>query len=209
MPNTMLTSHKEYVTWAIQRRYQLGLYLLTLQTDWAISGMPMVRPMLAEFLFPQFFSTWRQYMLGPDLMVAPVLEADQQMISVQVPTGTWYDLYSKVRKDSASNNEVLRIMTHLYSIPVFQRGGSVLTLFSDTSSSNSLEEAAAGNSLTLSVALSCPPSPRSSISLPCTAATHPTLPNLLTLVQVGKSETKNKISNGSSFFLPRPLFILF
>ena len=62
----------------------------------------------------------------------------------------------------------------------------------DTSSSSSLQEAAAGNSLTLSVALSCPPSPRSSISLPCTAATHPTLPNLLTLVQVRKSETEKQ-----------------
>ena len=160
MPHTLLTSHKEYVTWALQRRYQLAPYLLTLQTDWATSGLPMVRPMLAHFLSPQFFATWRQFMLGPDLMVAPVLEEEQQMISVQIPTGTWFDLYSKVRVESASDSYTLDIMTHLYSIPVFQRGGSVLTIYSDTTSSYSLKEAATGSGLTLSVALACPPSPR-------------------------------------------------
>jgi len=183
MPNTLLTSHKEYVAWAIQRRYQLAPYLLTLQTDWATSGVPMVKPMLAEFLSPQFFSTWRQFMLGPDLMVAPVLEEDEQ-ISVQIPTGTWFDVYSKVRVESSSDSYILDIRTHLYSIPVFQRGGSVLTIFSDTTSSTSLEEAAAGSGLTLSVALACPPSPRFSSSrniLPCKASTS--LPSLLTMDQ--------------------------
>ena len=147
----------------------------------------MVKPMLAEFLSPQFFSTWRQFMVGPDVVVAPVLEEDPE-ISVQIPTGTWFDLYSKVRVESSSDSYILDIRTHLYSIPVFQRGGSVLTVFSDTSSSYTLEEAAAGSGLKLSVAFNCPPSPRFSSSkniLPCKASTS--IPNLLTMKQVSNN----------------------
>ena len=186
MPNTLLTSHKEYVTWALQRRYQLAPYLLTLQTDWAKSGVPLVKPMLAEFLSPQFFSTWRQFMLGPDLMVAPVLEEDPE-ISVQIPTGTWFDLYSKIRVESSSDSYILDIRTHLYSIPVFQRGGSVVTFFSNTTNSTSLKEAADRSGLKLSVALACPPSPRfwSRNILPCQASTS--IPSLLTTDQVSKN----------------------
>jgi len=182
MPNTLLTSHKEYVAWAIQRRYQLAPYLLTLQTDWAKSGVPLVKPMLAEFLSPQFFSTWRQFMLGPDLMVAPVLEEDPE-ISVQIPTGTWFDLYSKIRVESSSDNHILDIRTHLYSIPVFQRGGSVVTLFSNTTNTTSLDDTVSKSGLKLSVALACPPSPRFSSRsiLPCQASTS--IPNLLTMDQ--------------------------
>ena len=186
MPNTLLTSHKEYVAWAIQRRYQLAPYLLTLQTDWAKSGVPLVKPMLAEFLSPQFFSTWRQFMLGPDLMVAPVLEEDPE-ISVQIPTGTWFDLYSKIRVESSSDNHILDIRTHLYSIPVFQRGGSVVTLFSNTTNTTSLDDTVSKSGLKLSVALACPPSPRFSSRsiLPCQASTS--IPNLLTMDQVRKN----------------------
>jgi len=160
----------------------LAPYLLTLQTDWANSGVPMVKPMLAEFLSPQFFSTWRQFMLGPDLMVAPVLEEDPE-ISVQIPTGTWFDLYSKIRVESSSDSYILDIRTHLYSIPVFQRGGSVVTFFSNTTNSTSLKEAADRSGLKLSVALACPPSPRfwSRNILPCQASTS--IPSLLTTDQ--------------------------
>merc|ERR1712130_79358 len=121
-------------------------------------------------------------MLGPDLMVAPVLEEDPE-IPVSIPTGTWFDLYSKVRIESSSDSYILDTMTHLYSIPVFQRGGSVLTVFSDTTSSYSLKEAAAGSGLKLSVAFACPPSPRLSSRniLPCRASTS--IPSLLTMNQ--------------------------
>ncbi len=88
-------------------------------------GTPVLRAMLLEF--PDDAAVHhldRQYMLGPDLLVAPVLRDDGQ-VEFYVPAGEWIDLLSgAVRRGPAWHREV----HPPDSLPMLVRPGSVIPL---------------------------------------------------------------------------------
>ena len=81
MPYQLAKQYQEYITWSLDTRYSLLPYLRSLQLSWASSGLPIVRPMLLAA--PGLASaSWEQFMLGPDLCVAAITRADQQLVQV-------------------------------------------------------------------------------------------------------------------------------
>jgi len=85
-------------------------------------GQPVLRGMFHEF--PDDPASWDladQYMFGPDLLVAPVVEPHATSRSVYLPVGaSWSDLHSG---DVHDGGQWLRVETPLQSIPVFRRDG--------------------------------------------------------------------------------------
>ena len=127
MPYSLAKQYQEYITWALETRYSLILYMRTLQLDWVTSGVPMVRPMFVHY--PHMWDTWTQLMLGSDLVISAVTQADQQLVNVSLPAGTWYEYYSGVKYFSPTAALQLAVPTQLYQLPVFIRGGSVIVLY--------------------------------------------------------------------------------
>merc|ERR1719450_364519 len=64
-------TYRNYITWALEKRYKMLPYLRTLQKEWSMTSIPMVRPMFLEFPSSEFIGLWEQFMVGPDLVVAP------------------------------------------------------------------------------------------------------------------------------------------
>jgi alpha-D-xyloside xylohydrolase len=92
-------------------------------------GVPVMRAMVLEF--PDDLgcaSLDRQYMLGPDLLVAPVLSADGQ-IDYYLPPGRWRHLLTGETRSAGWHRERYDFM----SLPVFVRGGTILALGADES----------------------------------------------------------------------------
>ncbi|MEV0915235.1 alpha-xylosidase [Streptomyces sp. NPDC049967] len=87
------------------------------------TGVPMMRPMLLEFPGdPTTRMLDRQYMLGPDLLVAPVFTEDGQ-VEYYVPEGTWTSLLT----GETVTGPAWRHETHGFdSLPVLVRPGAVL-----------------------------------------------------------------------------------
>ncbi|WP_328897449.1 alpha-xylosidase [Streptomyces sp. NBC_00236] len=87
------------------------------------TGIPMMRPMLLEFPGdPTTRMLDRQYMLGPDLLVAPVFTEDGQ-VEYYVPEGTWTVLLT----GETVTGPVWRHETHGFdSLPILVRPGAVL-----------------------------------------------------------------------------------
>lgn len=83
----------------VARRFinlRLGLmpYLYAAAREAHETGTPMMRSMFLEF--PDDRGAWdvdTQYMLGPDLLVAPVMDADGE-VDVYLPEGTWTSYWS-------------------------------------------------------------------------------------------------------------------
>ena len=86
------------------------------------SGAPVMRPMF--FDFPADKTAWNvedQYMFGPDLLVAPVMEAGVQEREVYLPAGTaWTDAYTKKTYDGG---QYVTVPAPVDVIPVFIRDG--------------------------------------------------------------------------------------
>ena len=98
-------------------------YLFTAGADAAATGVSVARPMVFEFPDdPAVTHLDRQYMLGPDLLVAPVMTADGT-VDVYLPTGTWTHLLTG---EKVAGGRWLR-ETHAFdSLPLYVRGGAVL-----------------------------------------------------------------------------------
>jgi alpha-D-xyloside xylohydrolase len=106
-------------------KLRLMPYLLAAAAEAASAGTPMMRAMVLEYPDdPACSHLDRQYMLGPDLLVAPVFSDDGD-VTYYLPAGRWTHLLSGEVLDGA------RWVTehHGYgSLPLFTRPGSVIPM---------------------------------------------------------------------------------
>jgi alpha-D-xyloside xylohydrolase len=115
-----LTIFRKYA----QLRYRLLPYLYAAARQ-AASGAPLARPLVYDY--PADRTTWHvddQYLLGPDLLVAPMFKPRGRR-AVYLPTGGWYDFWSD------KLFEGMRWITYeaeLETLPLFVRAGAVLPM---------------------------------------------------------------------------------
>ncbi len=138
----LLSSHSRFhgsdsyrVPWAfdeeaveVTRRFthlkmRLMPYLHQLGVDAARTGIPLLRPMALEFPDdPAVAYLDRQYMLGPSLLVAPVMSASGEA-ELYLPDGEWTSLLSGEHVEGGR----WRRETHGFdSLPLYVRPGAVL-----------------------------------------------------------------------------------
>ena len=122
-----------YVRSAISLRYRLLPYLYACFLSAAETGAPVQRPMIFDH---QYDATLRdlddQYLLGPDLLVAPVTEVGMTGRQVYLPAGDWYDWHSG---ELFGGNQFLLAPTPMDHIPVYARAGAVIPMWPDAPSS--------------------------------------------------------------------------
>lgn len=92
-----------HIRFAIKLRYRLIPYLYSLSLESALKGSPIIRPLFYEFQCdPKTDEMSFEYMLGPNLLIASVVEPDSCERSLYLPlsssssdwcdffTGKWY-----------------------------------------------------------------------------------------------------------------------
>ncbi|HNR95070.1 MAG TPA: glycoside hydrolase family 31 protein [Kiritimatiellia bacterium] len=105
-------------------RMNLKPALIELGREAAETGLPVMRPMIMEFPDdPRFSSEDSQYMLGPNLLVAPILEAGATARRVKFPAGRWRHL---LRPDVFEGPAETSVVCGLVDAPVFVREGASL-----------------------------------------------------------------------------------
>ncbi|PZU31787.1 MAG: hypothetical protein DI577_04540 [Microbacterium sp.] len=88
---------------------------------------PLMRPLFFEF--PSDERVWTaptEWMLGDDLLVAPVLEPGVTRMPVYLPEGEWIDVWDGTRHQGGA---VVEIETPIDRIPVFTRDAALRELF--------------------------------------------------------------------------------
>ncbi|WP_329126305.1 alpha-xylosidase [Streptomyces sp. NBC_01465] len=106
-------------------KHRLMPYLYGAAAEAHRDGVPLMRPMLLEFPEdPTSRTLDRQYMLGPDLLVAPVFTEDGD-VEFYLPEGTWTHLLTGERVQGPA----WRRETHGFdSLPLYVRPGAVIPL---------------------------------------------------------------------------------
>ncbi len=112
---------------AIRLRYRLIPYLYAAFLQAAESGAPVQRPLVFDY---QDDAGVRdiddEYLFGPDLLVAPVVEPGVTARQVYLPEGTWYDWHSGERH---AGRGFVTAATPMDRIPLYARGGAVIPLW--------------------------------------------------------------------------------
>jgi alpha-D-xyloside xylohydrolase len=106
-------------------RMRLVPYLQACALEATRTGMPVMRAM--PLAFPHEPDTWDaelQYLLGPSLLVAPVVRADGR-VRIVLPRGRWFDLTEGEWLDGGRSIERTYA---LGDVPLFGREGHVLPL---------------------------------------------------------------------------------
>ncbi len=140
----------------IEERYRLMPYLYTLAEEASRTGMPMMRPLFLEFpeatedKHPLDLDAPNEFLLGPDLLVAPAVYPDQpDAYSVTFPPVQWFDYWTGQRVTHSTGNvpepgsksaaavstgaalgigalQSAKITPSLDTLPVYVRGGAIL-----------------------------------------------------------------------------------
>ncbi|MEV8015966.1 alpha-xylosidase [Streptomyces sp. NPDC086554] len=109
-------------------KHRLMPYLYAAAVEAHRTGVPVMRPMLLEFPGdPACRTLDRQYMLGPDLLVAPVFTTEGD-VEFYVPEGTWTHLLTG---ESVRGPAWRRERHGFDSLPLYVRPGALLPLGAD------------------------------------------------------------------------------
>ena len=111
---------------SIKLRYRLLPYFYTLSHLSQQNGMPILRPMLYDFPDdPSCYHLHDQVMVGPSLLVAPIVQPGRDHRAVYLPEGRWYDFSSG---QAYNGSEWIIADAPLEKIPVYARAGTLLPL---------------------------------------------------------------------------------
>ncbi|XP_049753585.1 neutral alpha-glucosidase C isoform X5 [Elephas maximus indicus] len=118
--------HTRLIREAIRERYALLPYWYSLVYRAHTTAEPIMRPLWVEFSNElETFGTEDEYMLGSALLVHPVTEPKVTVVDVFLPGSdeVWYDSKTFAHWEGA---RTVKIPVALDTVPVFQRGGSVV-----------------------------------------------------------------------------------
>ncbi|ERL65098.1 glycoside hydrolase family 31 protein [Schleiferilactobacillus shenzhenensis] len=106
----------------IQIRAQLKPYLQDVMQVAHTTGAPVMRPLFYEFpKDPQAWPITDEYLLGPDALVAPVVQAGVQERMVYLPAGArWTDAHSG---EVFTGGQTVTVQAPLARLPLFLRNG--------------------------------------------------------------------------------------
>ncbi|NJP39613.1 glycoside hydrolase family 31 protein [Oscillospiraceae bacterium HV4-5-C5C] len=108
-------------------RRQLRPYLAGVMHTAHESGAPVIRPLFYDF--PDDPETWEiddMFMLGPDILVAPILAEGVRSRRVYLPAGTWRHAFSG---EAFRGQQTLEVAAPLDQLPVWFRSGAELPRF--------------------------------------------------------------------------------
>ncbi|XP_057707085.1 neutral alpha-glucosidase AB isoform X1 [Corythoichthys intestinalis] len=111
---------------AVRQRYSLLPYWYQQFYHTYRTGNPVMRPLWVEYpQDPATFALEDEFLIGRDLLVHPVTEEGATGVTAYLPgkDELWFDVHTFQKHDGGQN---LYIPVTMSSIPVFQRGGSII-----------------------------------------------------------------------------------
>ncbi len=135
-PWTFDENSRNIITETIKFRYRLLPYFYTLAFEASQNGQPLLRPTWwIDSENPELWQLEDSFLLGNDLLVAPIVTEHHVNKVIYLPSGHWYELFPELQSPSSSFKESALIgnrsagfSASLSEIPVLARAGSIIPL---------------------------------------------------------------------------------
>jgi alpha-glucosidase len=108
----------------IELRYQWLPYLYSLFAEAHYTGTPVMRPLMMEY--PKDENTYNlsdQFMVGDNVVIAPIMQPTVQHRAVYLPEGNWIDYWTEEVFEGGKHHLV---KADLNTLPIFIKQGSLL-----------------------------------------------------------------------------------
>ncbi len=119
----------------LRLRYRLMPYLYSLAYRTHQTGAPFMRGLFMDFgADPNTANIGDEYMFGPSLLIAPVVEQGMTTRQVYLPAGTdWYNYWTD---ELLHGGQTITVAAPIDIIPIFVKAGSILPLGEPVESTN-------------------------------------------------------------------------
>ncbi|MDB6115946.1 MAG: Alpha-glucosidase, partial [Lacunisphaera sp.] len=118
------TYYEDIVRKYLKLRYRLLPFLYTTLEEAHRTGVPLFRPLLLNYQDdPNTLALDDEFMIGSDLLVAPVLHPSVTSRLVYLPRGAWYDFWTSAR---LAGGTTVTANAPLDVVPLFVRAGSII-----------------------------------------------------------------------------------
>ncbi len=119
----------------LRLRYTLMPYIYSLGYRTHETGAPFMRGLFMDFGDdPKVANIGDEYMFGPALLVAPVVEQGMTSREVYLPAGTdWYNFWTNER---LHGGQTMTVAAPIDTLPLFVRAGSILPMGVPVESTN-------------------------------------------------------------------------
>jgi alpha-glucosidase len=108
----------------LKLRYQLLPFLYTTLEAAHRTGVPLFRPLMLNYQDDEnTYNLDDEFMIGDDLLVAPIVKPDITGRLVYLPKGVWYDYWTNKKY---SGGTMIRVDAPLETVPMFVRGGAII-----------------------------------------------------------------------------------
>ena len=108
----------------LKLRYQLLPFLYTTLEEAHQTGIPLFRPLVLNYQDdPNTYNLDDEFMIGNDLLVAPVVKPDVTRRLVYLPKGIWYDYWTNKKYEGGT---MIAAEAPLETVPMFVRAGAII-----------------------------------------------------------------------------------
>jgi alpha-glucosidase/alpha-D-xyloside xylohydrolase len=110
----------------LELRYRMLPYLYSAVRECTQNGMPVMRALWLHYPDDlKAVACGDEYLWGPSILVAPVVEKGATTRKIYLPRGDWYDFWSN---EKLKGGEEISREVDLGTIPLFVRAGSILPI---------------------------------------------------------------------------------
>lgn len=118
--------YQEIIRRYLKLRYRMLPFLYTTLEEAHRTGVPLFRPLVLNYQAdPNTQNLDDEFMVGEDVLVAPIMRPGLTERLVYLPEGLWYDFWTG---KPYSGKSMIRAMAPLETVPMFVRGGAILAL---------------------------------------------------------------------------------
>ncbi len=119
----MIDIYRRYVT----LHHELGPLLYSLAIEAHRSGRPLARPLVFDYPDdPAVGDLWDEFLIGHDLLVAPLWRVGDRSRQVYLPRGTWIDFWDPAQR--VQGPTTITADAPLDRLPLYVRAGGILPL---------------------------------------------------------------------------------
>ncbi len=120
------TYYEDIIRKYLKLRYRLLPYLYTSLEEAHRTGMPIIRPLLLNYQSDaNTLDLDDEFMVGGDLLVAPILKPGMTSRLVYLPQGMWYDYWTG---QQVAGGRMVRADAPLETVPLYVRGGAIIPM---------------------------------------------------------------------------------
>mmetsp|Transcript_2439 Transcript_2439/g.2533 ORF Transcript_2439/g.2533 Transcript_2439/m.2533 type:complete len:936 (+) Transcript_2439:46-2853(+) len=115
---------------ALAKRYQLLPYFYSLMYNAHTNGQPVIQSLWMNFpIDSNTHAIDNQFMVGPAILVSPVLQSGATSVKAYFPAGLWYDYTTKkLAIDSTAGGKWVELDAPLTEVQTHIKGGSIVAL---------------------------------------------------------------------------------